>query len=553
MNLYTGKIITLIFSIILCLGSTMSVAQNYVQTTVTVSKDKVRGKDGKVYYSHVVQDKQTLYSISKAYGVSIDDICNANKELNIKENELKKNFIILIPIKSSSVDLQGVNSNNDNSGTEQYFIHKVKWYEDLWSIAKKYGVKTDEILRLNKLTTTKLQRKMELKIPKSSMSFANSLDKGDNKTEKEVKDTVIKATGRGAGLLDKILNRKKNQVNVVLLLPFNATGKPAESNLDFYCGTLMALKDLAGDSIKTDISVYDIAGTKLPLTSERLRNSDLIIGPISSQDIRRVMSLNTDNTPVISPLEHGVEALMKNYSSIVQAPVSFSTQYKDLAEWASSDLKSTDKIILISESSPKDASIRNVVQDVLGKHNVHYTNYTYNILSGRKVINDIGPLMTASGKNRVIIASNSEAFVNDVVRNLNLLLHQKSDIVIYAPSKILSFETIEVENLHNLNLHTSVSYFIDYQSPKVQKFVREYRALYHTEPSKFAFRGYDIAYYAITACSNYGSRWIKKLPSIEKKEMLQSDFVFSESPSGGYINVGVRRVEYERDYTIKKL
>ena len=90
MNLYTGKIITLIFSIILCLGSTMSVAQNYVQTTVTVSKDKVRGKDGKVYYSHVVQDKQTLYSISKAYGVSIDDICNANKELNIKENGLKK-------------------------------------------------------------------------------------------------------------------------------------------------------------------------------------------------------------------------------------------------------------------------------------------------------------------------------------------------------------------------------------------------------------------------------------------------------------------------------
>ena len=69
-------------------------AQDYVAPPVTVSKEKVR-MDGKLYYSHIVLEKQTLYSIAKAYGVEIDDIYAANPSL--KENGLKKNAIILVP------------------------------------------------------------------------------------------------------------------------------------------------------------------------------------------------------------------------------------------------------------------------------------------------------------------------------------------------------------------------------------------------------------------------------------------------------------------------
>ena len=47
-------------------------SQAYTQTPITISKDKVRGGDGKIYYSHTVLERQTLYSIAKTYGVSID-------------------------------------------------------------------------------------------------------------------------------------------------------------------------------------------------------------------------------------------------------------------------------------------------------------------------------------------------------------------------------------------------------------------------------------------------------------------------------------------------
>ena len=48
-------------------------AQEYVAPPVTISKEKVK-IDGKVFYSHIVMEKQTLFSISKAYNVSIDDL-----------------------------------------------------------------------------------------------------------------------------------------------------------------------------------------------------------------------------------------------------------------------------------------------------------------------------------------------------------------------------------------------------------------------------------------------------------------------------------------------
>ena len=50
---------------------------------------------GKVYYSHIVLERQTLYSICKAYNVTIDQIYEANPA--VKAEGLKKNAIILIP------------------------------------------------------------------------------------------------------------------------------------------------------------------------------------------------------------------------------------------------------------------------------------------------------------------------------------------------------------------------------------------------------------------------------------------------------------------------
>ena len=76
------------------LGCAQALAQDYVPTPVTVSKEKVK-LNGKTYLSHVVLEKQTLYSISKAYGVTEEDLYEANPSL--RETGLQKTSGIQVP------------------------------------------------------------------------------------------------------------------------------------------------------------------------------------------------------------------------------------------------------------------------------------------------------------------------------------------------------------------------------------------------------------------------------------------------------------------------
>ena len=92
------------------------------------------------------------------------------------------------------------------------------------------------------------------------------------------------------------------------------------------------------------------------------------------------------------------------------------------------------------------------------------------------------------------------------------------------------------------------SYFVDYNDPQVNQFVLAYRALFKTEPSQFAFQGYDTARYFISRCARYGRRWLRKLPA-ETVRGLHTDFLFVKDGNGNYQNTAVRRIIYQPDYT----
>lgn len=542
--------IQIILTIFLCLAPLWLPAQEYTQTPVTVSKEKVRGSDGKLYYSHVVQERQTLFSIASAYGVSIDEIYAANPNMNLKQDGLKKNSIILIPLKKEKTV--------DGENLVPHFIHIVRWFENIDDISKKYGVPADDILRFNNLKERKLKKRMKLMIPREPLKQEKPQEEVPVKTQEEEQVQESEEDNDKTSLKEQLkeffswnIFSRKNKVNAVLILPFNAQSNPSDNNLDFYSGALLALNTLKSEGVSTDISVYDATGGSIPVTVERLKNSDIIIGPIAPDDINKLMLINTEGRPVVSPLDHKSATLVSIYSSLIHAPTPYNAQYEDIAHWVAKDAARGDKVIVISETSPKNSTMTEAVNSRLKDMGISFSSYSYNILEGRKAAGGLSALMTNSGANRVIVSSDSEAFVYDVVRNLNLMIHKKLDVIVYTAAKIRSFDTIEVENLHNLNLHVSSSYFIDYEKQEVKDFILKYRALYNTEPSQFAFQGYDIAYYFISTCSKYGSSWWRHLSTRERTNMLQCDFLFYEAGEGGMINQGVRRIVYEKDYTIR--
>lgn len=525
-------------------------AQEYENTPVAISKEKVR-VDGKVCYSHIVLERQTLFSISKAYNVSLEDIYKYNP--SVKESGLKKNSILIIPCQEETsvpvavtVEEAVPAEQTPSSGR----VHIVKWFEDLDVIADKYGVSVEAIMKANGLKGRKLTKRQKLIIPDSSEVIITE----DTVVEEvPVEDTVLVEEPVQEEDADDRWIFPNREVSVSLLLPLKATGNASSrNNMDFYSGVLLATYDMAEEGIRTELSVYDVADGNLHVTKERIGKSDIVIGPVSSGDIGRLFELAPEAKAVISPLDPRAEELTGTYESLIQAPAPHKLQYEDLAAWLKEDKKYSDKVIVITEKGARQSAAVDMMTAAVDSTGISYSPFSYSILEGRNVTDPLVRLMTDKGTNRFLIASESEAFVNDVVRNLNVLVHKKYDIVLYAPSKIRSFETIEAENFHNVNMHVSLGYYIDYSDKKVMDFLMKYRALFNTEPTQFAFQGYDVASYFIRLYSRYGDRWLNKMND-EERSMLQSTFRCEKLEDGGFINTGVRRIIYGDEWLVNKV
>lgn len=540
-------------------------AQEYVSTPVSLSKEKVK-INGKVCYSHIVLEKQTLYSIAKAYNVSIDEIYSLNPSL--KETGLKKNSIILIPsaekveeavtapaAEEKDIKEKPVKTEKAEKQKKQK-THVRKWYEDLDAIAEKYGVTVEALMKANNLTGRKLSNRQKLIIPDPEDIAAEVIAENDTPETQEIDSVSVETPADTLASSEDEpdwLFRPKEKVELTLILPMHTnSGNPSRNNLDFYSGVLLAVNDLAENGISTEINVYDLSDKNHPIANEDLERSDVIIGPISSGDLGRVLASTDGENMVVSPLDPRAESLSGTHRNFIHAPTPHKAQYEDLVEWIEEDAAEGDKVLVISEKGERQTEAILQMKEVIDSSDVEFSSFSYSILEGRDVIEPIKNLMTETGTNRVLIASESEAFVNDVVRNLNILIHGKMNVVLYAPSKIRGFETIEVENLHNTSLHVSLAYYIDYDDPRVKDFLLKYRALYQTEPSQFAFQGYDMAAYFIDMCSRYGNRWPARLHRNEKG-MLQSTFRFKEVKDGGYVNSGVRRIVYGKDWSVDKI
>ena len=539
-------------------------AQEYVAPTVEVSDQKVK-KDGKVFYSHVVMERQTLYSISKAYNVSQDDIYNANPGL--KENGLKKNSIIMIPVQSeakeSSVQkpaetatqqaaVQTEKPQLETAEASVHKVHTVRWYETLKDIAAKYKVSEEAIMAINNLTDHKVKNRQKLIIP--TQEYAKLIIPTDSEsvivpTEENEAEVDLEIAFDEDKEEDSTTTITKRKIQATVLLPIKATGSSAsKSNMDFYSGILIAARELGESGIDIDLNVYDIANGIFGVTKRELESSDLIIGPVAAADINRVYSIAPGIKALVSPLDPKAEELTGKFSTMVHAPAPRTVQYNDIAQWIKEDIMPGDKVIVISEKEARKGDEGKIMKAAIDSARIAYTPFSYSILEGRKIQEPLEANLTAEGINRVVIASDSEAFVNDVVRNLNLTIHNKFNVVLYAPAKIRTFETIEIENFHNTNLHASLTYYIDYNDAAVKTFIRKYRTLFNTEPTQFAFQGYDVARYFMGLCAKYGENWMS---TAEGASMLQSTFDLKPTTNGGYTNNGIRRIVDGQEYSVE--
>lgn len=137
----------------------LSIGQLIGQTPITISKsEQIRIINSKEYYVHVVQKDHTLYSISKAYGLSMDEIKFENPS---SRNGLSIDQELYIPVKSRDAIVRESYQN----GNYDFFYHIVKKGEDFDRIASIYSVQQTSLKTLNSKLSEPLKTGQYLKIP----------------------------------------------------------------------------------------------------------------------------------------------------------------------------------------------------------------------------------------------------------------------------------------------------------------------------------------------------------------------------------------------------
>jgi LysM repeat protein len=234
-----------------------------------LKSNNIKTINGKKYYLHKVEKKQTLYSISKLYTVDLEVIYNSNPEL---KSGVKAEQEIIIPIadkKLNNIEPENVNLTPEAIDTLKFITHKAGKSETLYSICKKFNISEEVIIELNPLLRSGLKEGQLLILGKKNKTSDNKKNSLILKTSKiNITDSVT---------INKIIKTKKTDYKIALVLPFKLdqtlnidienlaksnSNFPLSSELaiDFYLGFKKAINYLVTDKLILNV-LYGIITT----------------------------------------------------------------------------------------------------------------------------------------------------------------------------------------------------------------------------------------------------------------------------------------------------
>jgi ABC-type branched-subunit amino acid transport system substrate-binding protein len=361
-----------------------------------------------------------------------------------------------------------------------------------------------------------------------------------------------------AGKLDEILNAKDlysaNHVR------FNDDAIIA---LDFYQGLKQALA-VNPDNLKVELNVYDSWGSD-SVTAELLKNPalklmDCIIGSVSTSTSRLVADFCKQNKILnIQPFTPSRSLTSENPYHLKLAPT-IEAHIDNLFQSILDSFPIANVVIYTPKNERSmplamhfDSLFINYNTTAENKYPVALLNTTDQTVDGEK--KDVQDLIIAGRTNILIVTSYDEPFVQSALRAVYEKIG-KADIIVYGMPTWLSGEVLRLDYINNLHTRISDAFWADTTKPATKAFIDRYEMTSFTEPSKYAFLGYDVMNFITGAVKAYGKDFIAQITT---QRYTGTGFKFDILPNmksadtiNYYENTHVNVLKVE-DYQLKKV
>jgi LysM repeat protein len=141
--------------------------------------------------THTVAAKETMYSISRLYGVSIDDIKQWN---NLKDNSLSIGQTLTIR-KSNTAPSSAVQTNMPDANVSKNGFHTVAAKETMFSISRQYGISVQQLKDWNKLEGNDISIGQQLIVSTPKEMIDHKVDRQKENTSVVQSSQHVQRTG----------------------------------------------------------------------------------------------------------------------------------------------------------------------------------------------------------------------------------------------------------------------------------------------------------------------------------------------------------------------
>jgi LysM repeat protein/ABC-type branched-subunit amino acid transport system substrate-binding protein len=494
------------------------------------------------YRYHEVKQGETLYSISKKYGVAEGEITRLNPE---SRNNMKVGQMLVIPpaFANTAVKQETVN--------RSYRYHEVKQGETLYSISKNYGILENEITRLNPEVKEGLKVGKVLIIPPaySNTAIAREIT-GDSLFPATTGENVVMDSISATTWLERLFTRStepKRLINIALALPFQLDKVTQNSKIDgntdkfleFYQGMLLAIDSLRKTGLSFNFYVFDSGRTEMEtkamLEKQELKNMDILIGPAYTAQIKPMSDFALmNNVKLVIPFSSRSDDTKIN-PNIIQINTPLPQQYELTADLITDYFKDKNIVFIRfkTDSYNDKYALGDTVEMILRTRNIPFKKVEYGTME------NIRNELSGIHENILIPLTTNQVALSQILPVLNML-GEKNKISLLGFPEWQTYQSIS-KDLFRLNTYFTSSFYIDYKDPEVKNYLRKYRSFYNSEPvnasPQYSMLGYDITMFFSQAVARYGHDFERDMDKLSDIKLLQMDFRFKQiNPNGGYYN-----------------
>lgn len=484
---------------------------------------------------YVIKKGDTLYSVAKSNSTTVAAIMKKNP--GVSEKNFRAGDTILLPAKG-----EGVKSVVKSIEVEKLasFSTIKAGKEDTWdSLSKKTGVDKEDLIEANKGAGSKPKNKSLVTVPNIETRTVEQTVVEEDPREQSA-DGIAEIYEDVHGIGDITSDRS---LKVALLLSEPASRK----DLEFSRGFLTGLDNLKNSGLKVNMTIINGNRTSTDVLSELSDvDPDLLI-LTTEKGIPAYISefAEVSQTPTVNTFDVKNELYTSNpYMIQLLTPSNYFND--EIAAHLSKDYVGRN-LIFVGEDDSND-QLASALKDLWDKSAVRNTSVEG--LSGISVNDDSRYLIYGYATKKDDVSELLDAILN-LKRE-----HPLADIsVIGRPSWIVYDEGSMEDKYHSADVMIPSRFFYDKSSSKAVRFENHYKSMFDREPAKsfpmYAAVGYDTSLYFI--------------PSLLKAELdinavgnysdgAQSDFeLYRPGNWTGMLNPVVFLVRYTPFDTIEKI